>query len=274
MRVPHDYGCPVSKEGSGDQDNGNQYSLAGAPSPPYSQSTGRASHLDVQSAVRPSTDYYPLNELSKGYEGSLINSALYSHNTANSVHRSTASSSSCSSHASSIPSHLPLCPQDDTCALINDKPHQRRFAHTCRLFPCYHGHIRRHAKLFRHVEGQIVEQHNENQKPSASALTSVTFSSISREAPNAYPIFVGRKGKRYEISGDWAAVKVHTFKRYLHQVYLIPPAEQSLVVASTGVVLDDELRDVKSYHVERDTLILLTDDEKFFSNLPVPFDDL
>lgn len=209
--------------------------------------------------------------LSRGF----VDSILGNTNTTNPPAQSAPSSSSASiSNASSVAENLPLCPEDEDCILINEKAHQRKFAHTCRLFPCYHGHINRHAKLFRHVPGQVVLPEGVSKKLSTQALTSVTFSSISQEAPNAYRIYVAHQGKKYELFGDWATVKVHTFKRYLHQVCSIPPASQSLVAAKTSQAMDDDISSVKSYGIEQDALILLSNKEEDLSALRIAFDDL
>ncbi|KAG5508262.1 hypothetical protein JKF63_05518 [Porcisia hertigi] len=164
-----------------------------------------------------------------------------------------------SSSASSIRDDLPLCPDDDACTLINDRKHQKKYAHTCRLFPCYHGHVTRHAKLFRHTSGQVAlpEGVSANVKISSQALASVNFSTISPEAPNAYRIYVSHGDKSYEIFGDWASVKVHTFKRYLHQVYHIAPSAQILSVVKTGKVMDDDISVVKCFGIEEDSVVQL-----------------
>nr|CCC90553.1 conserved hypothetical protein [Trypanosoma congolense IL3000] len=175
------------------------------------------------------------------------------------------------SSGSSIREDLPLCSNDGVCALINDRKHQRRFAHTCRLFPCYHGHVARHAKLFRHAPGQVAQSEelinnsNGTKKLPAEALISVSFSSISREAPNAYRIVVNHSSKSYEIFGDWNNVRVHTFKRYLHQVYNVPPPSQVLMREESSVVLDDDLESVAHYGVKPDSVLILKRKE---DNLP------
>lgn len=156
-----------------------------------------------------------------------------------------ATSQSGDSSASSILDNLPLCPADSNCTLINDKTHQYKFAHTCRLFPCYHGHIKRHAKLFRHAPNQIASA-TSGEKSSPMALTSVTFASISPDAPNATRVTVSNQDVAYDIYGDWAQVKVHTFKRYLHQVFGVEPKEQSLSMGST-LPMDDDLENVQFY---------------------------
>lgn len=183
------------------------------------------------------------------------------------------------SSASSIRDDLPLCPNDDACTAINDHKHQRKYAHTCRLFPCYHGHVVRHAKLFRHAPGQISlpEGLTAGAKVSSHALASVNFSTISPEAPNAYRIYVSHGDKSYEIFGDWASVKVHTFKRYLHQVYHIPPGSQVLSVMKTGKVMDDDINTVKCYGIEEDSVIQLRsniEDAPAPGRLHIPLDDL
>ncbi|KEG14808.1 hypothetical protein DQ04_00301180 [Trypanosoma grayi] len=183
------------------------------------------------------------------------------------------------SSTSSIREDLALCPNDGLCTLINDRKHQRKFAHTCRLFPCYHGHVARHGKLFRHAEGQIAQTeglssgNGVRKRLPAEALASVNFSSISPEAPNAYRIIVSHGEKSYEIFGDWQNVRVHTFKRYLHQVYKIPPTSQVLVRAEGKVLLDDDIESVSRYGVQPDTVITLKrkeDDEP----PRVPLEDL
>lgn len=170
---------------------------------------------------------------------------------------STTSTSETSSSASK--GELPLCPNDDACTLINERRHQRKYAHTCRLMPCYHGHLARHTRLFRHAPNQIAKQEGVSgtTKMSAQALKSVNFSSISPEAPNAYRIYVCHHDRSYEIFGDWASVKVHTFKRYLHQVYHVAPMSQVLIASKTGKVMDDDISCVKEYGIEEDSVILL-----------------
>lgn len=179
------------------------------------------------------------------------------------------SSQTCSS-MSSIRDNLPLCPKDHECTLVNNHKHQRQFVHTCRLFPCYHGHVKRHAKIFRHVEGQLAQQEGvHSNRITSQALTSVNFSSISPEAPNAYRIYVSHGSKMYEIFGDWNSVKVHTFKRYLHQVYHIAPHAQILVLMKTKKIMDDDISSVKSYGVEVDSVVQLQLDTEpdTFANL-------
>uniref|UniRef100_A0A146LZB6 Ubiquitin-like domain-containing protein n=1 Tax=Lygus hesperus TaxID=30085 RepID=A0A146LZB6_LYGHE len=167
------------------------------------------------------------------------------------------SSKSCS-NASSVRDNLPMCSKDEECPLINDRRHQRQFAHTCRLFPCYHGHIVRHAKLFRHKEGQISQHEGMSYgKVSTHAISSVNFSSISPDAPNAYRIYVTHGEKSYEIFGDWTNVRIHTFKRYLHQVYHIRPEAQVLILTATGKVIDDEISSVKECGIEVDCEVQL-----------------
>ncbi|ESS66267.1 hypothetical protein TcG_03356 [Trypanosoma cruzi] len=167
------------------------------------------------------------------------------------------------SSASALREDLSLCPNDVLCTLINDRKHQRKYAHTCRLFPCYHGHVVRHGKLFRHAPGQIAQSDaltsvKGTQKAlPAEALASVNFSSISPNALNAYRIIVTHGDQSYEIFGDWQNVRVHTFKRYLHQVYKIPPTSQVLVRVDDGVPLEDELESVGHYGVKPDTIITL-----------------
>ncbi|CAJ1017808.1 Cytochrome b5-like Heme/Steroid binding domain containing protein, putative [Leishmania lindenbergi] len=168
-------------------------------------------------------------------------------------------SSKSSSSLSSIRDDLPLCPSDEECTLINDRKHQKKYAHKCRLHPCYHAHVVRHAKLFRHSPGQVLlpEGLSANMKISTHALASVNFSAISPEAPNAYRIYVSHGEKSYEIFGDWASVKVHTLKRYLHQVYHIAPTAQILSVLKTGNAMDDDISTVKAFGIEEDSVIQL-----------------
>ncbi|ORC87713.1 uncharacterized protein TM35_000201220 [Trypanosoma theileri] len=184
------------------------------------------------------------------------------------------------SSASSIRDDLELCPDDGLCTLINDRKHQRKYAHTCRLFPCYHGHVVRHAKLFRHAPGQIAQAEGlssdkgKRKKFPAEALASVNFSSISPEASNAYRVIVSHGDKSYEIFGDWQSVRVHTFKRYLHQVFKIPPASQVLVRVEGAVQLDNELQCVSQYDVRPDTVITLRRKEDDDERPRVPIEDL
>ncbi|RNE98517.1 hypothetical protein TraAM80_08714 [Trypanosoma rangeli] len=167
------------------------------------------------------------------------------------------------SSTSTVRDDLALCPKDDLCTQINDRKHQRKYAHTCRLFPCYHGHVARHGKLFRHAPGQIAQgdaltavKGTPKTFP-AEALVSVNFSSISPQANNAYRIIVSHGDQSYEIFGDWQNVRVHTFKRYLHQVYKIPPTSQVLVRVDGGLLLDDDLEPVRRYGVMPGTVIAL-----------------
>ncbi|GET87688.1 hypothetical protein, conserved [Leishmania tarentolae] len=188
-------------------------------------------------------------------------------------------SSKSSSSASSVRDDLPLCPNDDACTLINDRKHQKKFAHTCRLLPCYHGHVARHAKLFRHSPGQVSlpEGVSANMKISSHALASVNFSTISPEAPNAYRIYVSHGNKSYEIFGDWATVKVHTFKRYLHQVYHIDPSAQVLSVVKTGKIMDDDINTVKGFGIEADSVVQLhsnMEDTILSGRIGISLDDL
>ncbi|ESL07876.1 hypothetical protein TRSC58_04431 [Trypanosoma rangeli SC58] len=167
------------------------------------------------------------------------------------------------SSTSTVREDLALCPKDDLCTQINDRKHQRKYAHTCRLFPCYHGHVARHGKLFRHAPGQIAQSDaltavkGTPKTFPAEALVSVNFSSISPQAKNAYRIIVSHGDQSYEIFGDWQNVRVHTFKRYLHQVYKIPPTSQVLVRVDGAVLLDDDLEPVRRYGVMPDTVIAL-----------------
>ena len=161
-----------------------------------------------------------------------------------------AASHSGDSNASSIAENLPLCPDDSSCSQINEKAHQHRYAHTCRLYPCYHGHIRRHARLFRHTEGQIAASGPSSSKSRMISLASVNFASISPDAPNATRITVSGKDVAYDIFGDWSQVKVHTFKRYLHQVFGVEPRHQQLALDVPGaarVQMDDDLETVQRY---------------------------
>ncbi|KAG5481588.1 hypothetical protein LSCM1_05612 [Leishmania martiniquensis] len=188
-------------------------------------------------------------------------------------------SSKSSSSTSGIRADLPLCPNDDACTLINDRKHQRKYVHTCRLHPCYHGHVARHAKLFRHSPGQVSAPDgvSANMKVSSQALASVNFSNISPEAPNAYRIYVSHGEKSYEIFGDWASVKVHTLKRYLHQVYHIAPRAQILSVATTGKVMDDDINNVKSFGIEEDSVVQLQssiEDASSLRRLGISLEDL
>lgn len=158
---------------------------------------------------------------------------------------------------------LKLCLNDDHCTDINDREHQQMYAHTCRLFPCYHGHVARHSKLFRHVPGQIlqpevlVSNNGISKKLPAEALASVNFSSISPDAPNAYRIIVKNEDQSYTIFGDWQSVRVHTFKRYLHQVCKIAPILQVLVLEDGDVLLDNDLEPVSHYGVTADSVIIM-----------------
>jgi len=194
------------------------------------------------------------------------------------------------SSSSSIRDDLPLCENDQGCTLINDKRHQRQFAHTCRLVPCFHAHVKRHAKLFRHAPGQMIgtvapevtlppgiamasttsagsrgqqggSRSGKQSQRATLALASVNFSHISPDAPNAIPVTVTAKDKCYEIFGDWTQVKLHTFKRYLHQCFKVLPVNQKLFLE--GAPMDDDLRSVSAYGVVSRSVIVLreADDE-------------
>lgn len=172
-------------------------------------------------------------------------------------HRRSASPSAFISNESNMLENLSLCPEDEECTLINEKKHQRKFLHTCRLFPCYHGHIHNHAKLFLHAADQIVFPEGMKTKQPSHVLPSAPFSNISPDAPNAYRIFLEHQNTKHELFGSWENVKVHTFKRYLHQLCSISPATQCLYNSASAEVMDDDLRSVKSYEVVEDSLIFL-----------------
>lgn len=243
------------------------------PSPLMSRSAGGASAFQSREPTSPTRYVFDQTTYSSGGAAPLLAAVQRTQSSANgggatdgaeSQRKSKRGgvqddASSSSKSSSSIREDLPLCTNDDGCTLINDRKHQRKFAHTCRLFPCYHGHVTRHAKLFRHTAGQIAQPEGVTTpaKMSRQALTSVNFSTISPEAPNAYRIYVSHGEKSYEIFGDWASVKVHTFKRYLHQVYHIPPSSQVLSVLKSGKVMDDDINTVKCYGIEEDAVILL-----------------
>lgn len=170
-----------------------------------------------------------------------------------------------SNASSSAVEPLPLCPTDSECTKVNDRDHQRQYAHTCRLFPCFHAHLKYHARFFRHQPGQAAMASSEEggseggtsgktssqgtgsvsrtraakqRKQARRALSSVSFTHISPDVANAQKIVVSHKSKAYEISGDWSKVRVHTFKRYLYQVTAIRPADQ--VVTMGQAKFDDE----------------------------------
>lgn len=178
---------------------------------------------------------------------------------------------------------LPLCPQDKDCPHINDRAHQSEFAHTCRLFPCFHAHIPFHTYHFHHLPGQAAapsedgsSQHggsqvsfnkggsNKNDGENSDSVgansksssrrsrgranrkavqratqSSSSFAMLSPEAPNATKITVIQGGNAYEVHGDWSRVRVHTFKRYLHQVCGIRPVDQQLLRDSVHELKDD-----------------------------------
>jgi hypothetical protein len=240
---------------------GRRAVLPGHPSSPFSN--------HMQMTVSSSSDPAQMNE-SYGTNARTLSTM---------ADDTVSSSGKSGSSASSIRDDLPLCPNDDACTSINDRKHQKKYAHTCRLFPCYHGHVARHAKLFRHAPGQISlpEGLTAGTKVSSHALASVNFDTIKPDAPNAYRIYVAHGDKSYEIFGDWASVKVHTFKRYLHQVYHIPPGSQILSVMKTGKVMDDDINTVKRYGIEEDSVIQLRsdiEDAPAPGKFRIPLDDL
>lgn len=189
-------------------------------------------------------------------------------------HNDGASDDASSQASTNYSVELPLCPNDNGCPEVNDRSHQRQFAHTCRLFPCFHAHLRYHTHCFRHVPGQAAQpggaassvasgdvtpaetgsqvsstgsstrrsraaKHRRTQR---QALASVNFTHISPQAPNAKKITVLYASVGYEIFGDWPQVRVHTFKRYLFQVTGVRPVEQRLSIetGSGSTPLDDE----------------------------------
>ncbi|KPA76281.1 hypothetical protein ABB37_08013 [Leptomonas pyrrhocoris] len=292
------YGGKVNADGAAYSPNNNSRDSSSAPPPAFatavqqSQQQQQGGGFAVGSfpgrraapPSHPSSPFSNHTNFSSSGAGAepLLMSGSYGTNakTVSTMADDTISSSSKSgSSASSIRDDLPLCPNDDACTAINDRKHQKKYAHTCRLFPCYHGHVTRHAKLFRHAPGQISlpEGLSAGAKVSTHALASVNFNTISPEAPNAYRIYVSHGDKSYEIFGDWASVKVHTFKRYLHQVYHIPPGSQILSVIKTGKVMDDDINTVKCYGIEEDSVIMLRsdiEDAPAPGKLRIPLDDL
>jgi hypothetical protein len=180
------------------------------------------------------------------------------------------------SSSSSVRDDLPLCENDSGCSLINDRRHQRQWSHTCRLYPCYHATVKRHAKLFRHVPGQLVQTplapsnsgslsnllggtKGKTSQRATMALASVNFMHISQDAPNATRITVTATTKSFEIAGDWTQVKIHTLKRYLHQVFGVAPVAQRLVL--DGVELDDDLALVSACGVVEGSQVTLQFDD-------------
>jgi hypothetical protein len=197
--------------------------------------------------------------------------------------------------ASSHPAHLPLCPQDRDCPHVNDRAHQAEFSHTCRLFPCFHAHIPFHTFHFRHLPGQAAapsdagsSEHGNNSNLSfarkgpesndsgshskssskrsrgranrkavqRASASSTSFAMLSPEAPNATKITVIQGGNAYEVHGDWSRVRVHTFKRYLHQVTGLRPVEQQLM-RDSAVELRDDLRFMADEGVKEGTQIVV-----------------
>jgi hypothetical protein len=91
------------------------------------------------------------------------------------------------------------------------------------------------------------------------ALASVNFMHISQDAPNATRITVTATTKSFEIAGDWTQVKIHTLKRYLHQVFGVAPVAQRLVL--DGVELDDDLALVSACGVVEGSQVTLQFDD-------------
>ena len=75
-----------------------------------------------------------------------------------------------------------------------------------------------------------IQKSRASNKASRLALSSVAYSSISADSPNAYRITVKNGDTAYDIHGDWMNVKVHTFKRYLHQVFGVEAKYQTLAL--------------------------------------------
>jgi hypothetical protein len=204
-------------------------------------------------------------------------------------------SDSATSRSSSFYEALPLCPGDDGCPLVNDRAHQRQYAHTCRLYPCFHAHMAYHTRIFRHQPGQAAKASDQGsntdadqssnasssargnvsrsraakqRKNARNALASVSFLHISPDVPNAKKIVVVHAAKAYEISGDWTQVRVHTFKRYLYQVTGVKAAAQVLTNDKSGAKLLDETLLMSEEGIDEGTQITVGVDEGRAAALP------
>jgi hypothetical protein len=156
---------------------------------------------------------------------------------------------------------LPLCPDDNGCLRVNDREHQKQYSHTCRLYPCFHAHLKYHTRYFRHAPGQAATTSSEeggadqqggtpsnsstssvsrtraakHRKQARKALSSVSFTHISPDVPNAQKVVVLHGSRAFEISGDWSNVMLHTFKRYLYQVTGVRPAAQLIKLGAAAL---------------------------------------
>ena len=209
----------------------------------------------------------------------------------------TGSERSVSSGGASSLNHdsLPLCPDDAGCQRVNDRDHQKMYSHTCRLFPCFHAHLKYHTRFFRHVPGQAATTSSEDgtssaggktpsnsstssvsrtraakhRKQARKALSSVSFTHISPDAPNAQKIVVLHGTRAFEIAGDWTNVVLHTFKRYLYQVTGVRPAAQVLKLGSQ--VLTDEVSSLAELGVQEGAqLVIDVDVAKTSAPQPMP----
>ena len=205
--------------------------------------------------------------------------------------RSASSGGACSLNHDS----LPLCPDDSNCQRVNDRDHQKLYSHTCRLFPCFHAHLKYHTRFFRHVQGQAATTSSEDGNSSAGgktpsnsstssvsrtraakhrkqarkALSSVSFTHISPDAPNAQKIVVLHGNRAFEIAGDWGNVMLHTFKRYLYQVTGVRPAAQVLKLGTQ--VLTDEVSSLAELGVQEGTQLAIdVDVAKSSAPQPMP----
>lgn len=89
-----------------------------------------------------------------------------------------------------------------------------------------------------------------------ASQSSTSFAMLSPDAPNATKITVIQGGTAYEVHGDWSKVRVHTFKRYLHQVCGIRPVDQQLLRDSAHELKDD-LKYMSDENVREGTQIVV-----------------
>lgn len=150
---------------------------------------------------------------------------------------------------------LPMCPLDLKCHLINNRDHYMAMKHTCRLFPCYHGHLEYHSKFFIHSEGQIVKPKRFCHNPYGTVpveqkkKNSLFATRFGPNVPNASLCVLHHRGAAYPIYADWETLRLHTLRRYIFSITEIPPANQKLVVQHSSALLVEELASLQSMGV-------------------------
>lgn len=176
----------------------------------------------------------------------------------------------------------PMCPDDRHCMLLNEPTHYQQFRHTCRLSPCFFAHVEEHARLFQHNVEQLMyceaprsSSRGTSIKSSESGGSGVhggrhvdcprpqlPFSSqtlLSPVAPNSEQAHVVCNGSEVLVWGNWSKVRIHTVRRYLHQVTGVPPLEQLLYLAlgDQRILLDDDTAIASTLGIQKDSTIIV-----------------